>query len=271
MDVWSEIDILITVRAFPEPSEKYRETSCVAGVDLTNSRPIRVFPVVARTTKIQKFEHIRARVKKTTKDSRLESHNIDADSIRSVRKIDTKDGWTKRTELVEPFRVADSIEQLKQMRKTLGHKAGPSLALIRPKRIIKVEVTEKGQKTWSEEELAKLNKPSFFDNETSRDPLEFIPYDLRYSFVCDDEACRGHRFRCVDWEASEAFRKWRKDYGQEWRQKFLERFDEYMTSRDLQFFVGTLSAHPNTWTIIGLYYPPRTDSKGDAPRNLPLL
>lgn len=270
MNDWREAEILITVRAFPEPSKKYRETSCVAGVDLHTQRPIRVFPVVARTTEIHKFEHIRARVRKATSDSRPESHHIDSDSIQSVEQIDTRDRWKRRTELVTPFRVADSIEQLKSMRKKLGHKNAPSLALIRPKKITKVEVTEKQNKEWTEAEKAILNRPTLFDNESEKDPLEFIPFDLRYSFVCDDKNCKGHRFRCVDWEASEAFRKWSHQYGEGWQQKFLQKFDDELTSRDLQFFVGTINAHPDTWTIIGLYYPPNPEVRDDLPQNLPL-
>lgn len=268
MAEWFETDILITVRAFPEPSAKYRETSCVAGVDLESSKPIRIFPVVARTTQIRKFEHIRARVKKSTKDSRPESHYIDADSIRSISHVDSSDGWRRRSELVKPFRVARSIEALKAMRKSMEHKSAPSLALIRPRKIVKVEITEKKSKDWSEAERAKLNRPTLFDGESSRDPLEFVPYDLRYSFECDDENCKGHRYRCVDWEASEAFRKWTRDYGNDWGEKFLQKFDTELTSKDLQFFVGTLSAHPDTWTIIGLYYPPLPEAKDDQPRNL---
>lgn len=32
--------------------------------------------------------------------------------------------------------------------------------------------------------------------------------------------------------------------------------DELVTRRDLHFYVGTVSSHPLTWTIIGLFYPP---------------
>lgn len=156
------------------------------------------------------------------------------------------------------------------MRKELGHKNAPSLALLRPKKITKVEITEKAEKDWSVSDRSKLNRRSIFDGESESDPLEFVPYDLRYSFVCDDDDCAGHRFRCVDWEASEAFRKWSRQYGDQWRQKFLQKFNDELSSKDLQFFVGTLNAHPDTWTIIGLYYPPYLESKDDLPQNLPL-
>ncbi len=268
MDSWETTDLLITVRAFPTPSTKHRETSCVAGVNLSKGVPIRVFPVRARETNIHKYEILSARVMKASSDSRPESHYIDEDSIVSVRKIDTKNNWSERTKLVEPLRVANSIEELLSLRERLGHSHAPSLSLIRPKEITKVEVTKKPTDDWTAQELAKLNRTSLFDRESTKLPLEFVPYDLRYSFVCDDSRCTGHRLRCEDWESSESIRKWMKDYGTGWQEKFLEKYRDEMLTKDLQFFVGTLKAHPATWTIIGLFYPPKT--RDDQLRNLHL-
>ena len=45
---WTTEEILITVRATPEPSKGYGETSCVAGVT-KSGKPIRLFPIEART------------------------------------------------------------------------------------------------------------------------------------------------------------------------------------------------------------------------------
>lgn len=40
--------ILITVKAYPNPSTKYGETICCAGVDLNNSQLVRLYPISYR-------------------------------------------------------------------------------------------------------------------------------------------------------------------------------------------------------------------------------
>lgn len=267
MHQYEEREILITVRALPEPSEKYRETSCVAGVDLTNMRPIRLFPVLARTTPIHKYDVIKARVRKATNDSRPESHNIDADTIRTIRRIDTSKAWHHRNELVSCFRVAKSIEDLESMRKGIGHSA-PSLALIRPREITDVRIIKKPKEDWTEEERVKLNRRGLFDAEDSRTPLKFVPYSLVYQFRCEDSSCRGHKYQCFDWEASESLRKWPAEYPNNWRDKILEKYRDRMLTGDIQFFVGTFKSSPWVWSIIGIY--PAPILKGDQPRNLTL-
>lgn len=84
-----------------------------------------------------------------------------------------------------------------------------------------------------------------------------LPYDFKYAFTCADAACGGHELKCTDWEMGEAWRRWRDRYGAGWETKFREKFDTWMRSRDLQFFVGTLHEHQKEWIIVGLFYPPR--------------
>ena len=52
--------ILVTVKAYPNPSKKYVETVCCAGVDLSNSQLIRLFPfptAILMVIKIQEIQH----------------------------------------------------------------------------------------------------------------------------------------------------------------------------------------------------------------------
>lgn len=57
---------------------------------------------------------------------------------------------------------------------------------------------------------------------------------------------------------SESFRKWKIGYGAAWETAFRQKYEqELVQQRDLQFFVGTLKAHPAEWIIVGLFYPPR--------------
>lgn len=259
---WREEEILITVRATPEPSTKLRETSCVAGVT-TSGHPIRLFPIPARDLdeqqRFSKYNVIRARVKKATSDARPESHTVDIASIQVIRTVGTQNDWKERNDLIAPFRIANSVEQLEQMWTDSGGKSSetPSLALIRPKSVDRFLIRSEGRDDWTEAEFQKLNQPGLLDKK--RIPLEFVPFRFLYRFHCDHPDCNGHEFQALDWEISESYRRWRPKYGEgAWRNKLNEKYwNELARGRDLQFYLGTISQHPQKWTIIGIYYPPK--------------
>jgi hypothetical protein len=45
MNTWETRRILVTVKAYPNPSSKYDETVCVAGIDVNSKEWIRLYPV----------------------------------------------------------------------------------------------------------------------------------------------------------------------------------------------------------------------------------
>jgi hypothetical protein len=62
---------------------------------------------------------------------------------------------------------------------------------------------------------------------------------------------------CTDWEMGQAYRAWRREYGDQWEAKFRERFEtEMIEKKETHFFVGTIHQHPGSWIIVGLFYPP---------------
>lgn len=124
--------------------------------------------------------------------------------------------------------------------------------------ITRFRIVRTKAKDWSPAQLAKLQQLGMF-GKSETNPLNFIPFQFKYEFQCDDDACTGHRLSIIDWEITESFRKWKNHYGEEaWREAMTTRYWEQLALvRDLQFYVGTMQAHPTKWTIIGLYYPPR--------------
>jgi hypothetical protein len=95
--------------------------------------------------------------------------------------------------------------------------------------------------------------------------LEKIPYQFKYEFTCDHPGCRGHEMSCLDWEIRQSYRKWSRQYGTEWEEKFRQRFEHDMIERlDTHFFVGTLHQFPSTWIIVGLFYPPKSLDLADS-------
>lgn len=63
---------------------------------------------------------------------------------------------------------------------------------------------------------------------------------------------------CSDWELGEAWRRWHKIYGDEWRTEIKKKFEAQMlVDCDLHFFVGTVRKNPKSWIVVGLFYPPK--------------
>ncbi len=90
--------------------------------------------------------------------------------------------------------------------------------------------------------------------------LEKIPFKFSYHFICNDNRCKGHTLQILDWEISQAFRKWpyhEKEKLNKIEEKFLT---EFTTKKDLYLYLGTLKdLHRfDTFSIIGVFYPPKT-------------
>jgi len=100
--------VLITVKAYPNPSKKYGETVCCAGVDLAANQWIRLYPIPFRDLddeqRFKKYNVIEVNCAKATDDHRPESYKVDAGSIKVIEWWDsTKDNWAKRKSAVLPL------------------------------------------------------------------------------------------------------------------------------------------------------------------------
>jgi len=80
--------VLITVKAYPNPSKKYGETVCCAGIDIESLEWVRLYPIPFRdldsSQKFQKYTIVTVRCWKAPDDHRLESYKVDSDSIKIV-------------------------------------------------------------------------------------------------------------------------------------------------------------------------------------------
>ena len=248
-------DILILVKTYPAPSKKYVESSCTAGITRTREW-LRLHPLPFRLLeserKFAKYQWIRASIKKSN-DPRPESHKIDIGSIELLpESLSTECNWAARRTLLEPLRL-ESMEAIRKEQEF----SKISLAFFRPKRI-EALIIEPTTNNWTPEQLGALQQQHFFDKDKTA-PLEKMPFDFKYRYTCNDPDCRGHEQGIIDWEIYQSYRKWRKEYGENWEQKLRQRYEYEMQQRnDTQFIVGTMRSHPQNWIIIGLFYPPRT-------------
>ncbi len=256
---------LIVVRTYPIPAESGVEVSCTAAVT-DDGQWLRLYPVPYRfldhDKRFAKYQWIEVGVTKTTSDARLESYTPSIQSIKIISDtLPTANEWQARKEIVEPLR-SRSLCQLQRERDAHNH---PTLGFFRPKIIKRLRITP-ASPTWTQGQLNMLRHGNLFEQQPQEE-LEKIPYDFHYLFDCDDDACKGHALHCTDWEMGQAWRRWSRDYGDEWEAKFRQRFEKEMIERnDTHFYVGTVHRHPKNWIIIGLFYPPKPQ-----PRNLSLF
>ena len=255
--MWETKRLLVVVKTYPNPSRKHQETVCTAAVDEHGSwhrlYPIR-FRDLSEPQQYSKFDWIEARVRRAARDGRPESYNVDEDSIKRVGAIPSSQ-WDERLRLLRPGLV-ESVEDLQRQNAASGR----SLALLKPN-ISGFDISDDPDPTWSAEQLeflaqAQLPLPGTPARPAKRQ-LQKIPYQFRYVFDDRSPECPGHRMQIFDWEIYELARKYTRD-PDELREKVSLKYEgEFLSSRDVHLVLGTLAAHPDTFTIVGVVAPPR--------------
>ena len=255
---WKRKRVLITARTYPTPAKKGVEVSCTAGVT-EDGEWIRLFPIPYRfldwDKRFRKYQWIEVDVAKSS-DHRPESFEVNIESLEIISDpLVTTSDWQARKDIVYPL-GAHCLCCLRSARDAEGH---PTLGFFKPK-LIRRFLMRPEDPEWNKKDLAKLSQGSMFENGPVR-ILEKIPYKFIYQIICDEPSCRGHHLSCTDWELGQAFRRWRDKYPEEWEQKLRQKFEHDMIDRfDTHLFVGTVSSHPASWIIVGLFYPQKVNS-----------
>ena len=163
--------------------------------------------------------------------------------------------WEVLDDLIGP-----SMCELQARLKSGLRETEASLGLVKPHSIDRL-VIRSDEPEWSAADLERLRRVPLFGSAPKQE-LEKLPVRFTYEYTCNEAGCPGHRHRCTDWEMAQAYRGWRRRYGDgKWHKPFLRRFLEQMReTRDTHFYVGTHSLYP-TWMVIGVYYPPLTHQR----------
>ncbi len=255
-----KLKVLITVKTYPIPSAKYDELVCTAGVTEAGDF-IRLYPINFRdlpfSQQYKKYQWIEVLARKHKgRDVRKESYRPDCGSIRTIGDpIDTGRGaWGERARYVLVNKAA-SLEELCDRQKA----DRTSLGIFKPQAVEDLVVSA-ADADWRPGFKAALLQARLWENRTvSKEPPRKVPLKFQYTFHCDDARCRGHRLMIEDWEVGALF--WRlvdqgcshKEAADKVRDKFLRELCG--PDRGTHFFVGTILAHPNTWGVIGVFYP----------------
>ncbi|HSY43619.1 MAG TPA: hypothetical protein VK811_06875 [Candidatus Acidoferrum sp.] len=263
-------ELLILTKTYPSPSTQYRETTCVAAINRVGELR-RLFPVPYRLldgdARFKKWEWIHAGVAHTDKDRRPESRRIDADSIeRHGDIIETKHGdWSERLKWIEPH-VVKSFAELEARRQATGE----TLGFLRPKRLVKLEITQVKDSEWTEADKVKLSQDGLFDSEEikRRALLRKLPFDFHYHYESGDKV---ERHKLVDWEVGALYWNCLQAYGPTgWEAKFRKRLEIEFSQKDILLLMGTIHRFPDQWLIVGFVYPPRQLSVRDEQLGLQL-
>ncbi len=260
--------ILILCKTYPSPSEKHAETSCVAGMTQSGEF-IRLYPVPFRLIRdnqqFQKWQWISAHIRKAQKDHRPESHTISVDTIALDGKpISTKNDWATRRSELSKLPLFSDFAALEAARKSQGG----TLALLRPARIDRLEITKTDNPDWTEAELKKLVSSQIqgglFDEQDDREVrlLRKLPHNFYYHYEClIDGETRSYRHKIADWEAGALYWHCVDKHGDGWEAPFRQKLQTELPARDLHFLMGTIHRFPDQWLIISMIYPPRISAE----------
>ena len=243
-------EVLVLVKAYPNPSSRYGESACIAGVTRDNEW-IRLYPVDFRhlpaDRRLRKWQWIRVRVTKSRRDPRRESHSPDQASIQPLERIED---WARRRAVIDRL-TSPSLETLRA--------SGASLGVIRPA-VVSTFEWEVSRRVWNSGQLDHLRSAgrTLFSEQRKVPVLERIPYAFFYAFSCDG-VC-NHRLSIVDWEVMESYRKWRADRHSLPEDKLRLKYQDQLTQeRDLHLLLGApLQQHRfGSFLVVGVFYPPR--------------
>jgi hypothetical protein len=267
--------VLITVKTYPLPSNKYEELVCTAGV-LEDGRWIRIYPIPFRSLpkekKFEKYEWIQLDLIRNTSDFRPESYKpkSDASNIQILGKIGTDHDWAERKKYILR-EVFTSFEELISLAKSETKK---SLAAFHPREIVDF-IIEEDTRTWKEQWVANYDQYNLFNIDKKQEgqlriKLPKVPYKYSYQFLCQEGKKRT--LMIEDWEIGALYWNCLKQAdGDETEANKLVRkkyYEEFLNKKDLHLFVGTTKQYhnvaPNPFVIIGVFYPPTKKDRGQG-------
>ncbi len=254
--------VLITVKAAPNPSERYGETVCVAGIriDPEHSGWVRLYPVNFRELddegRFKKYDIVSVEARPSRGDSRVESWRPRMDTLMTHRNLGT---WKRRFPYISDH-IADSMcGVLAAVRESPPAR---SLAAIRPRRVMDLQIEP--HPGWNSDERAKIDRyvrqlelPGLV--RSPKRALEAPRFRGWYQYQCASLRCKGHRQGIYDWEwvALQRHLADRDDDAavQALRTRFLDQI--CAPENDLIFYVGNQAKHQHSFMILGAFYPRR--------------
>lgn len=257
--------VLITVKTTPQPSRKYRDTVCTAGVRLDTERPewIRLYPIPFRyldsDLQFTKYDVLELEIRRRHEDSRLESYSPD---WASVTKVDHFDPWERRVDALRDLPLTNTCE-LSAAAKL--HHGAPSLGLGGVADVTALHFEP--HKGWNEKQKAILSRAleevDLFEPGPSAKRLEPPRLVVTYRYRCTAPTCPGHSGQILDWELTALQQRLRTATDSELKRQIEAKFvgEMFAPGRDTHFFMGNFEnpIKRDKFSVLGVWYPRLAD------------
>lgn len=265
--------VLVTVKATPQPSASYGDTSCVAGVRIDGDEPtwIRLYPIAFRwldgESQFAKYDVIELEVRRRDSDTRKESYSPAQDSWHKINHL--RPGKS-RHQVIGRLPVTTTCEL---MSAASADPSSTSLGLVYPADVDRLEFEPHPK--WTPEQLAKM-QDRILKESTALIPMSgAIPsvlkepaFKVRYRYRCESAGCRGHQGRILDWELTALQNRLRHD-GKDVKAGVTEKFLDQMFASDRRtgFYMGNfeLAARRGKFSVLGVYWPKADDAVAPQP------
>ena len=236
---------IILVKAFPQPSQKYEETVCCAGITEAGAF-VRLYPVRFRhldaDKRFDRWDVVEYQALRPIDDWRPESRHVDETSIKIVQSRSLSDD-AQRVRLWAPH-VSASLVELKA-ENVATHK---SLGVVRPD---EGSIKFRHRKLRDSEDDRQLQAAFKQVSLLGEGLLASLPveYDFSYSFTC---AGHAHTMKIHDWEVQAAYLSFKARYGERALEMLTQEYEQRIPTRNLHLVMGTMKAHPRQFIVIGL-------------------
>lgn len=257
--------VLITVKTSPQPSTKYKDIVCTAGVRLDGDAPrwIRLYPIPFRylDTELQfkKYDVIELEVRRRHEDSRRESYSPDWSS---VRKVDHYDPWERRVNALRNLPLSSTCELAAAAK--LKHDA-PSLGLGGVSDVSGLHFAP--HPGWDDKQRQILNRAleevDLFGAGPIAKKLAPPRFVVTYRYRCTAPTCKSHRGEILDWEPAALQQRLRYASDDELKRNITAKYLDGMfsTNRDTHFFMGNFEKpiKRDKFSVLGVWYPRVSD------------
>lgn len=231
---------MVLVKALPQPSKRYGETVCCAGITSEGNWK-RLYPIRFRhlsgSAAFSRWDWVSFQFGTPRSDPRVESCHVHEETI-------VKDG---RMAEGERARV---LNPLLDPSAKHAFEAGRSLALVRPRKSQFYYRPRTAKEILAQRDAfrrAAMQK-DIFDKELSE--IDPSPYDFRFRF---SDASGDHDHACGDWETHAMFWNWRQSMSDaEVLGKMVHTFNEQYPKRGMVFALGNMAKRPQTWQMLGV-------------------
>jgi hypothetical protein len=232
--------VAILVKALPQPSKRYGETVCCAGVTAQGDWK-RLFPIRFRhlqgTSSFARWDWVSFQYSRPVTDLRAESCHVHEETI----VIDGQLPQKERARLLQAIVVGSA---------THAAQLGRSLALIRPRNtrfVVKPRSIVELDKQRDAFKRA-ASQTQMFDKELAE--LEPSPYEFRFRF--EDDAGK-HDYESGDWETHAMFWRQRQKTGEQDAIRWMmQTFNDEYPQKGIAFAIGNQAKRPQTWQLLGV-------------------